>query len=63
MARQIVKLKDLTKFLPLTEHQLRKLLRRHENPLPFKKCGKLLLFDLEKVYRWFDALPGRDQTF
>lgn len=62
MARQIVKLKDLPRYLPLTEHQLRKLIHRAENPLPYKKAGKLILFDLERVYRWFDGLPGRDET-
>jgi hypothetical protein len=62
MARQIVKLKDLPQFLPLTEHQVRKLIRRTVDPLPFKKCGKLILFDLERVYKWFDSLPGRDET-
>jgi hypothetical protein len=62
MGRQIVKLKDLPKFLPLTVNQVYKLIRRPDNPLPFKKCGKLILFDLEQVYRWFDSLPGRDET-
>jgi hypothetical protein len=62
VARQIVRLKDLTKVLPLTEHQIRKAIRKAENPLPFKKCGKLILFDVERVYKWFDALPGRDET-
>ncbi|HOH81543.1 MAG TPA: hypothetical protein PLS25_07930 [Methanoregulaceae archaeon] len=36
--------------------------RRHDNPLPHKKNGKCLEFDLEKVYRWWDELPGKDQT-
>jgi predicted DNA-binding transcriptional regulator AlpA len=62
MARRIVKLKDLPQFLPLTVNQVYKLIRRQENPLPFKKCGKLILFDLERVYKWFDSLPGRDET-
>jgi predicted DNA-binding transcriptional regulator AlpA len=62
MARQIVKLKDLPQFLPLTVNQVYKLIRRQDNPLPFKKCGKLILFDLERVYKWFDSLPGRDET-
>ena len=62
MARQIVRLKGLAKVLPLTEHQIRKAIRRPENPLPFKKFGKLILFDIERVYKWFDSLPGRDET-
>jgi len=60
--RQIVRINDLPKFLPLTTHQIRKMIRRPENPLPYKKCGKILMFDLERVFKWFDGLPGRDQT-
>ena len=62
MARQIVDIQGLTEHLPLTVNQIYKAIRRPEHPLPFKKCGKRLLFDVERVYRWFDDLPGRDET-
>ncbi|MBP1609666.1 MAG: hypothetical protein H6Q04_1901 [Acidobacteria bacterium] len=62
MPRRIVRLRELSDYLPLTEHQIRKLIHRQENPLPFKKAGKLILFDLEKVYRRFDELILGDDT-
>lgn len=58
--RQIVDIKGLTQVLPLTVNQLYKAVRDPLNPIPHKKYGKRLLFDLEKVFRWFDGLPGRD---
>lgn len=60
--RQIVDLNKLCEILPLTQNQAYKLCRVKNHPLPYKKCGKKLWFDMEKVFRWFDALPGRDQT-
>jgi hypothetical protein len=64
MARQILDLKGLAENpnFPFTEHQIRKLIIRDDYPLPHKKVGKRLLFDLERVYRWFDALPGKDTS-
>jgi hypothetical protein len=62
VARQICDIKGLTKLLPFTTHQVYKLVRNPENPLPHKKLGRRLLFDLERVYKWLDALPGRDTT-
>lgn len=43
-----------------TRWQIDKLIRHPTNPLPFKKAGGKLLFDLDRVYRWFDSLPGKD---
>ena len=63
MARKIVDVGGLKERFPFTEHQIYKLVRRRNHPLPHKKCGKRLLFDLERVYRWFDGLPGRDNEF
>lgn len=60
MARQIVDLKGLSERLPLSTHQIYKGIKHATNPIPHKKFGKRLLFDLEKVWRWFDGLPGRD---
>ncbi|ACL05865.1 hypothetical protein Dalk_4183 [Desulfatibacillum aliphaticivorans] len=62
MPRQIVDIKGLSEKMPFTENQLYKLVHKPDNPLPYKKCGKRLLFDLERVYRWFDGLPGKDET-
>jgi len=63
MARQIVDLHGLVKLYPCwTDHQIYKLIRRPDYPMPFKKCGKRLLFDVERVSKWFDSLPGVDKT-
>jgi hypothetical protein len=63
MARQIVDVDGLGKRLPLTKHQIYKAVKHEKYPLPHKKFGKRLLFDLERVYRWFDSLPGKDTPF
>jgi hypothetical protein len=60
--RKIVNIKGLTEHLPFNVNQLYKLTKRRDYPLPHKKLGKRLLFDLERVYRWYDSLPGRDET-
>lgn len=62
MARQIVDIKGLMEILPLTVNQIYKAVRVADNPLPYKKHGRRLLFDVERVYKWFDGLPGRDYT-
>ena len=62
MPRQIVDIKGLTEYLPLTVHQIYKAVRDPVNPLPHKKWKKRLLFDIERVFKWFDELPGRDET-
>jgi hypothetical protein len=59
MARQIVDLQGLTERFPWTTNQVYKLVRG-SNPIPHRKLGKRLLFDLERVYVWFDRLPGSD---
>ncbi len=46
--------------LSLTRHQVYHLVRRPVDPLPCKKLGKQLRFDMEKVWKWFDRQPGRD---
>ncbi len=61
--RQIVDIEGLEKILPLTRNQLYKLVRRSDYPLPYKKIGKKLMFDVEKIYRWYDSLPGQDVTY
>lgn len=60
--REIVNIEGLTKKLPMTKHQLYKAVRDPKNPIPHKKFGKKLMFDMERVYRWFDRLPGKDLT-
>lgn len=61
MPRQIVDLEGLIKILPLTKNQAYKLIRG-EHPIPYKRVGRRLTFDVEKVYRWWDSLPGADRT-
>ena len=60
--RQIVDLPGLCERFPFTVNQAYKLCRVKKHPLPHKKCGKRLLFDLERVFDWFDSLPGKDHT-
>jgi hypothetical protein len=61
MARVIVDVKGLTE-LPLTVKQIYCKVHDPRNPLPHKKVGKRLWFDMDKVYRWFDSQPGIDHT-
>ena len=64
MARQIVDIKGLAEMseFPWSEHEIRKLIKRSDHPLPWKRIGKKYYFDLERVWKWFDRLPGRDET-
>lgn len=61
--RKIVDLKGLAERpeFPWSQHEIYKLMKRRDYPLPFKRLGKKYYFDLEAVYKWFDRLPGRDQ--
>lgn len=65
MSRQIVRIKGdgtrpgLTDLLPLTERQIRAKMCQLRNPIPYKKSGKVILFDMEQVWAWFDSLPGK----
>ena len=60
--RQVIDIKALTEVLPLTVNQIYKGVRDPVNPIPHKKFGKRLLFDVDKVWKWFDSLPGRDSN-
>ena len=62
MPRRILNLEQLQAHLPFTKSQLYKAVHHPKYPLPHRKFGKRLLFDLEKVQRWFESLPGRDPT-
>lgn len=65
MPRKIVNLDGLVKEFGdagWTKSIIYKMVRAHENPLPHKKNGKRLEFDIERVYRWWDGLPGEDRT-
>ena len=60
MAREIVDVEGLSDKTPFSKGQIYKFTKRVENPLPHKKYGKKLYFDMERVYKWFDSLPGKD---
>ena len=60
--RRIVDTEGLEKRSPWTKHQIYKLCKRPVNPLPHKRLGKRLLFDMRQVWKWFDGLEGRDET-
>ena len=38
-----------------------KLVRRPHDPLPHRKIGKHLRFDVDRVWNWIDGHPGRDE--
>lgn len=63
MARVVVDLKGLADRpeFPWSEHEIYKLIKHRDYPLPYKKIGKKYYFDIERVWKWFDRLPGRDQ--
>ena len=60
MARQIKTVDGIAEMLGFTRHQVYKFVRRCNDPLPHRKIGKHLRFDVEKVWRWFDRQPGCD---
>jgi len=47
-------------MLMFSRHQTYKLVRRPSDPIPHRKIGKHLHFDVEKVLRWFDSQDGVD---
>ena len=60
--RQIVDVDGVRALLALaSRYQVYHLVHRPEDPLPSKKIGKQLRFDVEKVLKWFDRQPGRGQ--
>jgi hypothetical protein len=61
MARQLTDVSGVAELLCFTAHQVYKLVRRPDDPLPHKKIGKHLRFDIEKVWCWFDRQPGKDR--
>ena len=60
MPRDVRTIDGLCEALPLSPSQAYKLTKRLDDPLPFKKVGKRLWFDMERVYRWLDRQPGSD---
>ena len=62
MARQVEDIEGVAERLRLTKHQVYKLVRRPTDPLPHKRIGRCLRFDLDAVFRWFDRQPGRDES-
>jgi len=60
MARQYEDVEGVAKRFKLTHHQVYKLMRRRPDPLPHRKVGKRLRFDVEKVDKWFDRQTRTD---
>jgi hypothetical protein len=58
MSRQILDIQGVGVELKMTRNQIYKFARRPIDPLPHKKLGKQLRFDIEKVYQWFDRQCG-----
>jgi hypothetical protein len=59
MAREIVNIEKLSEKSPFSKNQIYKLIRKDIDPLPHKKIGRNLYFDLERFYRWYDRQLGR----
>jgi len=67
VARQILDIEGVAKMLYFLNKEGRpnrniiyKLVRRPVDPLPHRKVGKHLRFDVEKCWKWFDRQPGKD---
>jgi hypothetical protein len=65
--RQIVDISGIAKLFDFVDQEGRprvsviyKLVRRPVDPLPHRKIGKHLRFDVEKCLSWFDGQPGTD---
>ena len=56
--RQATDIQGVAQALCLTKNQVYKLVRRREDPIPHKKLGKVLRFDLEATWKWFDRQQG-----
>ena len=59
MGRQITNVAGICKALHLTRWQVYHLVGRKNDPLPHRKIGKQLRFDIERCLKWFDSQPGR----
>ncbi len=60
MAREIVDIGGIVKKLCLTKWQVYHLVHKFSDPLPHKKIGVKLYFDVERCLRWWDRQPGKD---
>ena len=54
----IVKLVELFEDAGWTKPKIYHWTKRPDNPLPHRKNGKCLEFDLDRVYEWWDSLPS-----
>jgi predicted DNA-binding transcriptional regulator AlpA len=57
-ARRATDIEGVAQTLCLSKNQVYKLVRRRDDPLPYKKIGKVLRFDIESVWKWWDRQPG-----
>lgn len=60
MAPQYLNIEGAARMLVMSRHQVHKLVRRVQDPLPHRKLGKHLRFEEEKIYQWFLRQPGTD---
>jgi predicted DNA-binding transcriptional regulator AlpA len=60
MARQYLKIEKVAQIFDMSRHQIYKLVRRPQDPLPHRKIGKHLRFDEERIHQWFLRQPGSD---
>lgn len=60
--RVFITINELSEAIPLTIHQIYKAVKKADCPLPHRKCGKRLLFEMDEVYAWFDSLPGANTS-
>jgi hypothetical protein len=68
MARQLTDVDGVAKLLYFLDEEgkpdrrkVYKLVRRDHDPLPHRKIGKHLRFDVSRVWAWIDGQPGADE--
>jgi len=60
MPRQYLSVDKVAVMLDMSKHQIYKLVRRPIDPLPYRKIGKHLRFDEERIHQWFLRQAGSD---
>ena len=58
MPRKALDIDAVAATFSLSKSQVYKLVRRPEDPLPHKKLGKVLRFDNDAIWKWFDRQWG-----
>jgi len=60
MARQYLDVRGAAAYLPFSRNAIYKHIHDPLNPIPHKRFKGKILFEKERLDKWFDRLPGRD---